>query len=394
MTDGPRSFEVSVSPDVLRWARESAGVSLEWAADSVGKLAEEVAAWEEGKGRPTYAMLRSLAERYRRPLAVLLLANPPTEPAPPSDRRSFAGIQPAPLGFESRLALRDAHRLRAVAAEIYEALDIRTLLEVGSVHATASASEAAADERRRLGVGVDDQASWSSDGAAWSSWRGAVERLGVLVFQLRMPVRELRGFSLSEDDQPPTIVVSGRDRVRPRVFTLFHEYGHLLLGAGAMCLPTPSAVRQRTIEGFCNEFAGTLLVPADDLAEQEAADRLRGVDSFSDEALRPLTSQFHVSRYVMVERLRRAGIITEEAYRRKWAQWGSALEEWEEAGGGRGPLPPRQAVLSRGRRFAGLLIDAADRGLISYADLTDYLGVRSKHFDAVTAATGEPRDGE
>jgi Zn-dependent peptidase ImmA (M78 family) len=161
-----------------------------------------------------------------------------------------------------------------------------------------------------------------------------------------------------------------------------------------MCLPRPSAVRRRSIEGFCNEFAGALLVPDGPLEEHEAADRLRGVEWFPDEALRPLTSQFRVTRYVMVERLRRAGVISQEAYRHKWAQWGAALGEWEEAEGGRGPLPPQRAVLSRGRRFTGLLIEAADRGLISYADLTDYLGVRSKHFDAVAAAAGESRAGE
>ena len=389
MTEVPRSFEVSVSPAVLRWARESAGISPEWAAYHVGKTPQEVAAWEEGKAKPTYAVLRSLAEQYRRPLAVLLLGEPPPEPQLPRDRRSFAGMEPAALTFESRLALRDAHRLRAVAAGIYSALGIATASHIGATQLTATLSEVAADERRRLGITVEDQFSWGTEGKAWSSWRAAVERLGVLVFQFRMPVRELRGFSLSDGERPPTIVVSSRDRVRPRIFTLFHEYAHLLLGMGAMCLPRPSAIRQRTIEGFCNGFAGAILVPRDTLLEEESANRLRGVASFPDEALRPLTSLFHVSRYVIVERLRRTGIISDEAYRRKWAQWGPALEEWQEVSGGRGPLPAQGAVSSRGARFAGLLIEAADRGIVNYADLPDYLGVRSRHFDAVAAIAGE-----
>src|SRR5688572_8202513 len=107
---------------MLRWARESAGISREWAAHHVRKSAEQIASWEDGRGLPTYAVLRSLAELYRRPLAALLLREPPPEPTPPPDRRSFAGIEPRPLTFESLMALRDARRLRTVAREIYEAL--------------------------------------------------------------------------------------------------------------------------------------------------------------------------------------------------------------------------------------------------------------------------------
>ncbi len=389
MSDAPRSFEVSVSPRVLKWARESAGVSVEWAAHHVGKPAQHIEAWERGQGKPTYAALRSLGELYRRPLSVLLLPEPPPEPDLPTDRRSFAGIEPQPLSFDSLLALRDAYRLRAVAGDIYDALRLRVAVRIESVHVTDIPEQVAGEERGRLGVSLVDQFGWSTDGEAWSSWRRAVEGLGVLVFQFRMPVRELRGFALSAGGEPPAVVVSGRDRIRPRMFTLFHEYAHLLLGAGSLCLPSPTAVRRRSVEGFCNRFAGALLVPGPALHQEEAANRLRGVQAFADEALYPLTSRFRASRYVLLERLRREGLVSEEAYRNKWAQWSPKLEEWSEAEGGRGPLPPQRALVSRGPRFASLLLEAADRGIVSYADLSDYLGVRSRHFDAIAAAASE-----
>jgi Zn-dependent peptidase ImmA (M78 family) len=184
--------------------------------------------------------------------------------------------------------MRNTFRLRSVAAEIYASLGLRIQVPVGSAEVTAPVAEIAAVERQRLGIRVEEQAAWSTDAEAWSAWRAAVEGLGVLVSQFRMPVRELRGFFLSSASEPAAIVVTGKDRVRPRLFTLFHEYAHLILGSAALCIPFPAAVRRRTVEGFCNEFAGELLVPAEALLEQEAAQRLCGLDSFADELLLPL----------------------------------------------------------------------------------------------------------
>ena len=43
-----------------------------------------------------------------------------------------------------------------------------------------------------------------------------------------MPVDDARGFSLT-DGEPYVIVVNSADADRARLFTLFHEYAHILL---------------------------------------------------------------------------------------------------------------------------------------------------------------------
>jgi DNA-binding transcriptional regulator YiaG len=50
-----------VTPEVLRWARESIGVSLDEAARRAGVPVQRVEAWETGQAEPTVAKLRSLA---------------------------------------------------------------------------------------------------------------------------------------------------------------------------------------------------------------------------------------------------------------------------------------------------------------------------------------------
>ena len=73
-----------VNPDILRWARETAGLTLE---DAVGKLSikdvggtvatDRLRALETGDTAPTRAMLSKMAKQYHRPLLTFYLAQPP-----------------------------------------------------------------------------------------------------------------------------------------------------------------------------------------------------------------------------------------------------------------------------------------------------------------------------
>lgn len=62
---------------VLRWARESCGLTEVAAARKLGLPDDRVAAWEVGEVVPTIAQLRKAAEVYKRSLAVFFLSEPP-----------------------------------------------------------------------------------------------------------------------------------------------------------------------------------------------------------------------------------------------------------------------------------------------------------------------------
>jgi len=69
-----------VNPDVLRWARETAGLTEEAAARRIGLSAawgltpeQRLAALEVGEAQPTDAQLRKIADTYRRPLLTFYL---------------------------------------------------------------------------------------------------------------------------------------------------------------------------------------------------------------------------------------------------------------------------------------------------------------------------------
>ena len=82
---------------------------------------------------------------------------------------------------------------------------------------------------RVLGVNYEPGKQWRDDRKAYNGWRRAIEGTGVLVFQaVGVGVREMRGFSIAEETLP-VIAVNRKDRVHGRIFSLLHEFIHLLL---------------------------------------------------------------------------------------------------------------------------------------------------------------------
>lgn len=122
-----------------------------------------------------------------------------------------------------------------------------------------------------------------------------MENLGVLVFQFAMPVHDARGFSLVEDGIS-SIVLNSHDSINARIFTLFHEYAHLLLGTSGICNLEESSELHLDIERFCSHFAGAILVPKIDLLHHELISSIRAYPEISDEYLGKIAASFKLAR--------------------------------------------------------------------------------------------------
>jgi Zn-dependent peptidase ImmA (M78 family)/transcriptional regulator with XRE-family HTH domain len=103
--------------------------------------------------------------------------------------------------------------------------------------------------RAELGVGADDPIP---------NLCRAVERAGVLVAALPVPMPDHSGFSVWPDqglDGRPLIVVSSEDPGDKMRFTIAHELGHLVLHT------IRGSTDPKTAEQEANRFAGALLLP-------------------------------------------------------------------------------------------------------------------------------------
>ncbi len=380
-----KMIEVSVQPEVLRWARESSGSSIEEAAGRIGTSPALFARLERETPKLRLSQLRILADYYKRPLAAFLLSEPPDEPRPPEDFRMLPG-QHRVLERETRLAIRKASRLRSVASEIMKNLGRDSSPKIESARLSDDPGEIAARERQALGVPIATQFNWTDERQAYRTWRRAVEERNILVFQIHLPLEDARGFSLSEGE-PFAIAVSSSDAVHARIFTLFHEFAHLLLRRPAVCLPgkeSKSKTSEAAVERWCNRFAGELLVPDSELrailGEYPAV-----LETNVSETLAATSRRFRVSEHVALWRMREIELIPKALFNREMSRL-QRLNKIRRKGGG-GQFSASGRVLGEnGRLFTSLVLEARGRNVVSYAEVVDYLSLRLKYLPEIQSS--------
>jgi Zn-dependent peptidase ImmA (M78 family)/transcriptional regulator with XRE-family HTH domain len=372
-----KSVPALVNPALLQWARESIGFEVAEVAEHLDVPEQTIAAWESGDRRPTMREARALADVYKRPLAVFYLPEPPRAFDAMRFFRTRPGeAKPAPSPVMA-IRIRDAESRREIALELAEALGEK----VDPVTLRAQPGDQpgpwARTARLWLGVSLEEQASWTDEYHAFRSWRAALERMGVLVFQVSKVPADVRGFSI-DADRYPVIAVSSKDAVRARIFTLFHELGHLVLGRGELDEGGHWG-RASAAEVFCNEFAAQMLVPGDALEAQLGEHRGLPAAEIGRDDIRRLLSTFWVSEEVLLLRLVATGRLERGAYERRRAEL-SLLQPAKPSG----PVPvPRKTVQSLGNRFVRSVLAAADSNHITLSDVAGYLGVRLKHLPEI-----------
>ena len=376
--------EALAKSELLVWARESAGLEADVASSRAKVPLDKLRKWETGEARPSIAQLRRLAELYKRPLAVFYLAEPPADF---QALRDFRRLPESLLGSESyelRLEVRKARYRREAALDIYAALAEKPI-EFKPIPDVKGRPERLAEQcRARLRISLASQLAWHSEYDAFNSWRRAIEKLGVMIFQAsNVDVEEMRGFSLALSPLP-IIVLNIKDPVRARIFTLLHEFAHLMLREGGICdldeRPAGGPQGQEP-EIHANMVAGEVLVPRNALVN-EARSRYRGGRAdWPEEDIDFLSKRFRVSREVIVRRLVIAGLATEAFYRRKRAEY---AKQFKAATKTQGFAPPYLLAVSRaGDSFSRLVLAGYASEKLTSSDVSDLLEVRVKHLPKI-----------
>jgi Zn-dependent peptidase ImmA (M78 family)/DNA-binding XRE family transcriptional regulator len=375
---------------LLEWARESAGMSREEAAEHMQLAPHRLYAWEEGIDRPTIKQLRSLASIYKQPFAAFFLPTAPEVFKPPvHDYRRLPDEHAAPISSDLLLEIREALDRRSICLELYADRSRTPPQFTEKADIKQDAEKVGERVRELLKIDVDAAQGWSDERSAFNAWREAIEAKGVLVFQSRKTeLSAMRGYSIAEFPLP-IIVVNRKDAPAGRTFTLLHELTHLLLRSSGVCdldmRPDRTKADQR-IEVFCNHVAGAALVPKRSLISH-AVVRSHGNDpAWRDDELRALAKEYGVSREVVLRRILILHRTSEAFYERKRRQFQG---EYERREGEKGFLPPaRDAVSIAGKPFVSLVLDAFNDERITTSDVSDFLGVKLKHLDKISEILG------
>jgi Zn-dependent peptidase ImmA (M78 family)/DNA-binding XRE family transcriptional regulator len=381
LLDMATSLAAPINHDLLVWARETAGYSVDDAAAKLGIKSEKLNAIEHGDPQPSFAQLKKAADVYKRPLAVFFLPQAPARQTEVHDFRLQPGVSQRPYVPRLNAEIRQARLRREDAFELAREIE----QEIPAFQHRASMDESpeavAARVRMFLDITLEKQFAIRRNEDALKAWKAAVEAQSVLVFETsRIPQEEMRGVSLPTDVLP-IVILNGGDAHAGRIFTLLHELTHLLLRQGGVCdmVPIEDGTPDARIEAFCNAVAGNILVPADALL---GALSQQGVHAWTMEELDDLARHFSVSRYVILRRLLTVGRTTQAHYRAVSAKLDQEQQQARDAPRGKsagGPPPSVMAVRNLGRPFVRLVLDAYAQDRIALATASDYLGVKIRH---------------
>lgn len=287
---------------------------------------DRLAAFEDGTAQPTPALLRRMAEKYRRPLVSFYLDAVPHTGDRGEDYRTLPEQRDPAQNALLDALLRDLKtRQEVLRAALEDDEDTRPLPFIGS--ATRNMGIQGVGESIAATIGFSRSAFHSANSAeaAFKALRARVEDVGIYVllignlgnYRTTFSVETFRGIALA-DRIAPFAVINAGDAKTAWSFTLLHELAHLWLGNSGISGPVNAEI---AIERFCNDVASEMLLPAAEL-EALALPRQFDMDEVST-AIDAFATARNVSRSMVAYKLYRAQRVS-------GAQWGDLARHYRE----------------------------------------------------------------
>jgi Zn-dependent peptidase ImmA (M78 family)/transcriptional regulator with XRE-family HTH domain len=394
-----------INPNILTWARETAGLTLAQAAKKVGindargvAGEDRLQALEGGKGEPTEAQLRNMAKAYRRPLLSFYLEEIPKTSKKGEDYRTLPE-RADPTNVYLDALLRNIQVSQSLTKDVVEdETEGRRLPFVGSMTVRDDSKRVADAIGQTIGVTRSDYRRQRNSEAAFSYLRDGAERAGIFVIlagnlgspQTAIDVETFRGFALA-DPIAPFVVINDQDAKTAWSFTLLHELAHIWIGASGVSGAEPAVA----IERYCNEVASEFLLGKEEL--QSLPLSTTGLQSVVAD-IASFARERHVSGSMVAYNLFRMGRLSDEVWR---AVAGELRDHWR-----RSKAAEREAAKSKeggpnyytvrrhrvGTALLTLVRRAIDEGNLTPVKAGKVLGVKPMNVYPLVAATPAVRE--
>lgn len=326
----------AVNPQILVWARESAGFDVATASKKLAltdsktsSAIEKLHTYEVGQRAPSRPLLVRMAKQYRRPLLTFYLSEPPRAGNRGEDFRTLTqAVEPSQNALVDALVRNVRARQEIVKDALVSAQDREALQFVGSYEFDRGIEGLVESIQQSIGLDREQYRQFRTQAEAFKYLRTCVEETGVFTLLLgnlgsyhtNLSTEVFRGFALS-DNIAPFVVINDQDAKAAWSVTLLHEVAHLWLGETGIS----GGTYERSVEKFCNEVASEILVPEVELRARFDYDALTDRNSSID-AIDFLASSWKVSSRLLAFRLLRQSAIN----RQQFEQLGKFFfERWE-----------------------------------------------------------------
>jgi Zn-dependent peptidase ImmA (M78 family) len=364
---------IDINPQILIWAREESQAKNVDVVNILGFNEKEYSEWERtGKNIP-FKKLQILSKYFRRQLSCFFLTEVPKRIKKPTDHRNLNIFNPN-LSNETALVIRRANRYTKLLMELNDAdyyknkyKWLEEFKKSFSHHKTIDKEDIVEWVRTKINFSIETQRGAGSPGEVYSLLRNMIEeKLGISVFQFKMPKQEVQGFCYADDAPYCIIINSDHYAETGKIFTLMHELGHILKHQSSICYPE-KVDNDEKLEFECNSFAGNLLIPKNVVMfENSAAGIYRQA------------KKLRISSEAYLRRMKTLGLVSDEMFFKLLDEIRSKV------------IKPRKgfailsqiqkSVNSRGRHLFDTVVDASRNNKISYSSASDVLGIKINHF--------------
>jgi Zn-dependent peptidase ImmA (M78 family)/transcriptional regulator with XRE-family HTH domain len=377
-----------ITPNVLKWARESARMSEEIAAAKVSVPLEKLKEWEIGKSQPTIKQAQNLAKAYKRPFALFFLPEIPRDFQPLQDFRKSGSKS---LTTSSIFIIREIQQKQAWISDVYSENNEEKLSFVGRFTINDNPQKVAQDILSTLKV---NPAFYKSENPI-KEWIDAAEKNGIFISRtsfihsrLKLDSEELQGFAIA-DNHAPFVFVNSDDWSAPQLCTLVHELAHIWIAETGISNEVDPEIKNKDkfnpIELFCNEVAANALMPNEivfnfgSTSFQSSKDvfkaaKLLGVSSF---ALLVRALNLEIISPTFYQKLKRQADVDFADYLKREAEKKAKQKEKENPGG------PNYFLLQLNRNsrlFTQTVLDAFRGGYIEPTLASSLLNVQVNKF--------------
>ncbi len=360
--------QIPITPEVLKWARERAGFSLEEAQKDFSKIEK----WEAGEAFPTYPQLERLSNKFKVPVAVFFFPEPPDVPPIRNSFRTLPDAHFNQLPREIRFLLRKAKVFQINLSELNEGMNPAGRFILNDLRFTQDMDIIAMARRVRdyLDISFKTQMAWANSDVAFEAWREVLEYHGVAVFKDAFGGDSFSGFCMYDETFPIIYVNNSSSRTR-QIFTLFHELAHLLFHTSGINTRDGESGEGlsplgRRVEVICNRFAAEFLLPMSRF-KKDIRSRVP-----NEETAKLLADRYHVSRESIFRRFLDANLITSDEYP-------NFAQTREERHRGQGGNHYWTKIAYLGTNYINLAFSRYHQKRITEPELADYLDTKVKN---------------
>jgi Zn-dependent peptidase ImmA (M78 family) len=313
-----------INPNVLRWARETAGLSPEEACKKLSlkesktlPATQILSAIESGEKEPSKFLLEKMEKHYHRSITSFYL---PYIPLAGNRGEDFRTLHTANTEKENALVdalIRDIYVRQSIIKDSLseEEENVPEIPIVGHLTETMGVNEVVSLISRFFKIDIDQFYNQLSFLSAFNYLRGLIESQNIFVllisnlgsYHTRISLESFRGFSIA-DKTAPFIVLNDQDSKAALSFTLLHEVVHICLGQTGISNNNP----QKNVERFCDQVASEILLPSA-LFGSEIPQNDLPLDEWKI-WIEKYSQEKKISNTMVAYRLAEAGRITFEEY--------------------------------------------------------------------------------